>query len=337
MLSKASSRLVTAGYQYGTNAQAAMLVSMPKRFYELQRLHVHDEGGRNSHSGITATVFGATSPLGTTIGNSLTRIGSPCVYPYRKMAGIWDNGVKDLKTTADLGYKSMIKLQDFQSERELIMSMQNSNVAISTVGSRIFYKKESEFEEANIRVPMAIANAVKNSPQIKRFVYISAAGADPNSQSKRLRTKWIGEQEVKAICPDVTILRPTMMVNVLNQNPTIAAKWGMQMKMFNRMNWAIEGMDAKVQPVYTVDVALAVMNCLKMEETIGQSYDLGGPHTYTYQEIYEMFFDICQIKPYTSVVPLEQAYYYYHLKAYQSFYRQMFRTWLNPEFMTIEA
>ena len=67
----------------------------------------------------------------------------------------------------------------------------------------------------------------------------------------------------------------------------------MQMKMFNRMNWAIEGMDAKVQPVYTVDVALAALNALKMEETIGQSYDLGGPHTYSYQEIYEMFFDIC--------------------------------------------
>lgn len=41
------------------------------------------------------------------------------------------------------------------------------------------------------------------------------------------------------------------------------------MKMFNRMNWQIDGMNAKVAPVYTSDVALAAMNCLKMEETIG--------------------------------------------------------------------
>lgn len=210
-------------------------------------------------------------------------------------------------------------------------------MAISCVGSRVFLRNEKDFEEANIRVPMAIAEAVKNSPQIKRFIYVSAAGADPNSQSKRLRTKWIGEQEVKAICPDVTILRPTYMVNLLEQNPTISAKWGMQMKMFNRMNWQIEGMQNEVQPVYVADVALAATNCLKMEETIGQSYDLGGPHTYTYEEIYEMFFDICQIKPYTAVVNLEDAYYYYHLKAWQSFYRQMFRTWLTPEFMTLES
>lgn len=299
-----------------TSSQAAMLVSMPKRFYELQRLHVYDQGGRNSVSGITATIFGATSPLGAHIGSSLSRIGSPCVYPYRKMAGIWDNKVKELKVTADLGYKQMIKLQDFTSERELSYAMANSNVAISCIGDKMFFKTDAEFEEANIRVPMAIAKAVKNSPHIKRFVYISQAGADPNSCSKRLRTKWMGEQEVKAIYPDVTILRPTMMFNLLDLNPTIAGKWGMQMKMFNRMAWQLEGQNGKCQPVYTVDVALAAIQALKMEETIGQSYDLGGNHTYSYQEIYEMFFDITQIKPYTSVVPLEDAYHYYHLKAW---------------------
>jgi len=141
---------------------------------------------------------------------------------------------------------------------------------------------------------------------------------------------------VKAICPDVTILRPTYMVNTLHQNPTIAAKWGMQMKMFNRMNFVIDGMDAKVAPVFANDVTLAIMNCLKMEETRGQSYDLGGPHEYTYQEIYEMFFDITQIKPYSTVVPLEDAYEMYHRKWFQSFNRQLFRSWMYPEFMTIE-
>lgn len=64
---------------------------------------------------------------------------------------------------------------------------------------------------------------------------------------------------------------------------------------------------------------------------------MGGPHQYTYQEIYEMFFDITQIKPYTTMVPLESAYEYYHYKWWQSFYRQLFRVWLYPEFMTVES
>ena len=242
---------------------------MPKRFYELQRLHVYDKGGKNSISGITATMFGGTSTLGSTLGASMTKIGSQCIYPYRQSGSIWDNRIKELKTTADLGYKQFIRLQDFTSERECTYAVRDSNVVISAVGSKVYYKKQQDFEDANINVPIAIAKAVKNSPNVKRFVYVSAAGADPNSSSIRLRTKWIGEQEVKAICPDVTIVRPTYIVNLLHQNPTISAKWGMHMKMFNRMNWCIDGMDAQVQPVYVNDVALAIMNCLKMEETIG--------------------------------------------------------------------
>jgi hypothetical protein len=74
---------------------------------------------------------------------------------------------------------------------------------------------------------------------------------------------------VKDIYPNVTILRPTYIFNILHQNLTIAGKWGMQLRMFNKMNWVIEGMDAKIQPTDVKDVALAVLNALKMEESIG--------------------------------------------------------------------
>ena len=62
-------------------------VATPQRFYQLQRLHVYDEGTRNSNSGINATIFGASSALGVTTAASLTRMGSQVVLPYRKMAG----------------------------------------------------------------------------------------------------------------------------------------------------------------------------------------------------------------------------------------------------------
>ena len=179
---------------------------------------------------------------------------------------------------------------------------------------------------------MAAAN-----PNVKRLIHISAAGADPNSHSMRLRTKWIGEQEVKQIFPDVTILRPTMMVQNIDPNNTIASKWGMQMKMFNRMNFVIDGMDAEVQPVFANDVALAIMNSLKMEETMGQTYDLGGPHTYTYMDIYEQFYNLTLIKPYSVVVSLEKAYDYKQYPWWYSPYKHLLRGWLYPEFMTIEA
>jgi len=43
-------------------------------------------------------------------GSMLTRIGSTCIYPYRHSASIWDIKFKELKPTADLGYKAYVKL-----------------------------------------------------------------------------------------------------------------------------------------------------------------------------------------------------------------------------------
>lgn len=109
------------------------------------------------------------------------------------MGSLWDNRFKELKPTADLGYKAYMKLTDFTSEKEIAYSLRDSNVVVSCIGSHIYTKRDKDFEDSNIRVPMAIAKAVKNNPKIKRFIYLSAAGADPNSHSRRLRTKWLGE------------------------------------------------------------------------------------------------------------------------------------------------
>jgi dTDP-4-dehydrorhamnose reductase len=214
-------------------------------------------------------MFGGTSPLGSTLGGMLTRMGTQAIYPYRNLATQYDTRFKELKVTADLGYKTYVRLTDFTSEKEIAYSLKDSNVVISCIGSKVYAKKEKEFEDSNIRVPMAIAKAVKGNPKIKRFIMFSCAGADPNSHSRRLRTRWLGEQEVKDIYPNVTILRPTLMFNLLHPNPTLAGKFNMQMRMFNRMLWMIEGMNSKCQPVFANDCALAALNCLKMEETIG--------------------------------------------------------------------
>ena len=97
------------------------------------------------------------------------------------MASLWDNRLKELKTTADLGYKAFMKLTDFTSEKEIGYTIRDSNVVISCIGSRVYAKKDKDFEDSNIRVPMAIAKAVKENKNVKRFIYVSAAGADPNS------------------------------------------------------------------------------------------------------------------------------------------------------------
>lgn len=84
---------------------------------------------------------------------------------------------------ADLGYKCNVRLNDFTCPREVSLTMKDSNVVISTIGAQAFLDEEKDFEEANILVPRNIAKCVANSKNVKRFIYISHAGADPNSPS----------------------------------------------------------------------------------------------------------------------------------------------------------
>ena len=66
--------------------QSKYLISHPKRYFEMQKLNFYDKGLRNSVSGIKATVFGASGPLGALMGTTLTEKGSVCIYPYRNLA-----------------------------------------------------------------------------------------------------------------------------------------------------------------------------------------------------------------------------------------------------------
>lgn len=295
-----------------TKRKSKELMKSNKRFYEVQRLHVYDKGSRNSVSGIKATVFGASSPLGAYIASTLTKHGSVCVFPHRTLGHFYNDIFREIRTGADLGNKANLLINDFTDQDEIDVTVKHSNVIVCAIGSRRFYNNHKQFEEANIKVPMAIAKSARDNKQIKRFIYISAAGADPNSPSRRLRTKWIGEQEVKEIYPEVTILRPTTLFNTFDPDNSFQGKWGMQMKLFNRTCFRIEGANALIQPVDATDVALATLNCLKMDETIGESYDLGGPHIYTHDEIYEQFYNTTLVKPYIIPIKLEVAMEWMH-------------------------
>ena len=101
----------------------------------------------------------------------------------------------------------------------------------------------------------------------------------------------------------MTILRPSWMYNTLDFSKQIHGRWQYNMVMFNRTLYRIEGQNASWQPVFVNDVSMAAINCLKMDSTVGQTFDLGGPHTYTIDEIYEQFFNTAMIKPY--IVPIK--------------------------------
>jgi NADH dehydrogenase (ubiquinone) 1 alpha subcomplex subunit 9 len=55
------------------------------------------------------------------------------------------------------------------------------------------------------------------------------------------------------------------------------------------------------------DVAFALLNALKMPETVGQTYELGGPHVYSMLQIYETIFNYIERPPHLVHFPKASA------------------------------
>lgn len=113
------------------------------------------------------------------------------------------------------------------------------------------------------------------------------------------------EQEVRRILPWATILRPTRLYDTYTPRNSWAGKFAFQLKNLTRKIYATRHLNAQTQPVYANDVALAIFHAIKFDETMGKSYDLGGPTEYTMQEILEMQFNVINVKPH--VIPTSLA------------------------------
>ena len=72
-------------------------------------------------------------------------------------------------------------------------------------------------------------------------------------------------------------------------------------------NWGflplVDSGSTKIQPVYVVDVAAAIVNSLKDDGTsMGKSYGLGGPEIYTVHDLAELMYEtICEWPRYIDV------------------------------------
>lgn len=102
-------------------------------------------GGRSSFNGITATVFGATGNLGSSICNKMGNTGTQLVLPYR--GDFYD--VQPLKLCGDLGqiYFTPYNLKDEDSIRK---AMNHSNLVINVIG-REWETKNFTFDDIYVK------------------------------------------------------------------------------------------------------------------------------------------------------------------------------------------
>ena len=169
---------------------------------------------------------------------------------------------------------------------ELAQLTRDADAVINLVGVLHDARGERGFEQAHVELPRKVMAACRANG-VRRYVHMSALGADVNGPSKYQRTKGAAEALVRASGLDWTIFRPSV---IFGRDDSFLNLFAMLLKLLPVI--FLGSPNARFQPVFVEDVAAAFVHGLTDLSTYGKSYDLCGPKVYALRELVELVGEI---------------------------------------------
>jgi len=218
------------------------------------------------------TIIGGSGFVGRYIAQRMARRGWRVRVAVRR-----PNEAGFVRPYGEVGQVEPIQC-NIRDDASVAAAVKGAEVVINCVG--ILYQAGAQkFDAVQAEGPARAAKAAK-AAGAKRFVHISAIGADANSESEYQRTKAAGEAGVLEAFPGAVILRPSII-------------FGPEDQFFNRFAAMAKiapviplvGADTRFQPVYVDDVAAAAEKAALGEAVAGKVYELGGPAAHSFRDL----------------------------------------------------
>jgi uncharacterized protein YbjT (DUF2867 family) len=218
------------------------------------------------------TVIGGSGFLGRYVVQALAERGHRVRVAVRN-----PNLALFLRPLGAVGQVQLVQA-NIRHEASIAAACAGADAVINLVGI-LFESGEQRFAALQAEGAERVARLAK-AAGAKRFVQMSAIGADADAEADYARSKGEGEAAVRAAFPEATILRPSIV-------------FGPEDGFFNRFAAiakvspvmpVIQG-DTRFQPVYVKDVALAAVRALTQDGFAGQTYELGGPRAYSFRAL----------------------------------------------------
>jgi NADH dehydrogenase len=171
---------------------------------------------------------------------------------------------------------------DITRPQTLLKATKGVDTVIHLVGI-IREGRDATFEKIHASGTANVIEASKKGG-VKRFVHMSALGAGPEAISRYHKTKWQGEEAVRASGLDYVILRPSIICGGDDEFVNMFAKM-IRQTFLTRMMPVIGSGKYKMQPIYVGDVAHCFVTAATGDKIVNETYELGGPEQLTFNEI----------------------------------------------------
>ncbi len=166
-------------------------------------------------------------------------------------------------------------------------------------------KGAQTFQSIHVDGVANVAAAAK-AAGVRSLVQVSALGADEQAASAYSKSKAAGEQAAQAAFPEVTIIRPGVVMGSgdgffnlfagISRFTMFLPVFGCPIiptiKLFGPegpVDFDFYGNGGtRLQPVFVGDVAAAITAVLGNSDSIGEIFELGGPRVYSFKQVMEL-------------------------------------------------
>jgi len=146
-------------------------------------------------------------------------------------------------------------------------------------------------------IPEAISKICAQS-DVKKFIHVSAIGANENSKSLYQRSKFQGEVNALKNFKNTVIIRPSVVCGTEDNFTNLFSKLSiLPVIPVVRINY-------KFQPILVSDVADAIVRAIEFQDNHGKIYEIGGPQIISFGDMVKSIMRILNKKRFIVEMPM---------------------------------
>ena len=224
---------------------------------------------------------------------NLTKKNYRCIISTRKP---FQKGY--LKTQATPGAIELLEWNpnNFSKLKEAI---KNSDIVINLIGI-LYETRKQKFYNIHTNIPEVVSKICSDS-DVKKFISISAIGANENSNSLYQKSKYQGEVKALNNFKNTVIIRPSVVCGTEDNFTNLFSKLSILPII------PIVGINYKFQPILVTDVADAIVQAIETKGNEGKIYEIGGPKVISFGDMVKSILSTINKKRFVVPMPMSIA------------------------------